>query len=100
MADAVEGKPIGRRVFLGMLGAGAVGILWGAKASDAGSRVLRPITQKDGTGLTSLIPTGGRFRFYSVTNVFPHRSREEYRLEVGGQVQKQLILTYAALPAI
>src|SRR5256885_4588250 len=99
MADAVDGKPIGRRVFLGMLGAGAVGVLWGAKASDAVSRILRPVTSKDGTGLTSLIPSGGRFRFYSVTNDFPHQSHEEYQLEVGGAVGKQLTLSYAALTA-
>ena len=100
MADAAEGKPIGRRVFLGMMGAGAAGVLWGAKASDAISRFLAPITEKDGTGLTSIIPTGGRFRFYSIVNYNPHKSQDEYRLDVGGHVAKPLSLSYADLTAM
>ena len=64
------------------------------------SRLLRPITEKDGTGLTSIIPTGGRFRFYSVVNFNLHRTREEYRLEVGGQVKNKLSLSYADLTAM
>src|SRR4051812_8958327 len=100
MADAAEGKPIGRRVFLGMMGAGAVGILWGGKASDAVSRVLRPVTEHDPTGLSSLIPAGGGFRFYSVVNFSPHQSHEEYTLEVNGMVKTPLKLSYADLTAM
>jgi DMSO/TMAO reductase YedYZ molybdopterin-dependent catalytic subunit len=100
MADVADGKPIGRRVFLGMVGAGAVGILWGAKASDAVSRLLRPITAHDVTGLTSLIPAGGQFRYYSVTDSFPHQGQDEYQLQVSGMVKTPLNLSYADLAAM
>src|SRR5205085_11774712 len=91
------GPPIGRRVFLGMLAAGAAGIVWGAKASDAISHLLRPVTERDVTGLSDLLPTAGRFRFYSVVGSSPHRSDAEYRLKVGGLVDKPLSLTLADL---
>src|SRR2546422_3401881 len=95
-----QGKPIGRRVFLGMPAAGGAGILWGAKASDALSRVLRPVTERDSTGLTSLLPTAGRFRFYSVVGFSPHRTDDEYRLTVGGMVGQPQTLSLAELKAL
>src|SRR5687767_1615825 len=96
-AEGADGKPVGRRVFLGMLGLGAAGIVWGGKASDAVSRFLAPVTEKDGTGLTSLIPAGGRFRFYSVVHFNPSPTREAFRLKVAGLVNRPLDLTYADL---
>jgi DMSO/TMAO reductase YedYZ molybdopterin-dependent catalytic subunit len=96
----VEGKPVGRRVFLGMLGAGAAGILWGAKASDGLSKMLRPLTEHDSTGLTSLLPTAGRFRFYSVVGFSPHRTDTDYRLNVTGLVKNPTTLTLADLQAM
>src|SRR2546421_7876132 len=95
-----QGKPIGRRVFLGMLAAGGAGVLWGAKASDALSKLLRPVTERDVTGLTSLLPSAGRFRFYSVVGFSPHRSDEAYRLDVTGLVDKPLSLGLNDLKAM
>src|SRR4051812_4435571 len=83
-----------------MIGLGAAGIVWGAGASDAVSRWLRPITTRDGTGLSSLIPTGGRFRFYSVVGSSPRRDASNYRLSVGGLVDRPLSLTLADLQAM
>lgn len=87
------GAPVGRRVFLTIVGLGAAGILWGAKAQDLLERTLAPITAKDGTGLSSFLPVG-RFRIYSVTGGFPIRSTEEYRLRVHGLVERPLNLTF------
>ena len=98
--DEAEGAPIGRRVFLGMLAAGAAGVLWGAKASDGLSKVLRPITERDSTGLTSLLPSAGRFRFYSVVGSEPHRSALDYRLTVNGLVDRPASLSLADLQAM
>jgi DMSO/TMAO reductase YedYZ molybdopterin-dependent catalytic subunit len=100
MNERAEGTPVGRRVFLGMLGVGAAGIVWGSGVSDALSRLLRPITENDGTGLTSLIPAGGRFRFYSVVGFSPSRTAEDYRLTVTGLVKQPLNLTLADLQAM
>src|SRR5205814_7715269 len=84
----------------GMLATGAAGVLWGAKASDALSRLLRPITERDSTGLSSLLPASGQFRFYSVVGFSPHRAAPDYRLAVHGQVERPLSLGLADLQAL
>jgi len=90
---------VGRRVFLGMVGLGVGGVLYGAKAADLMERLLGPITARDGTGFLSLFPVG-RFRIYSVTNTLPHRSVPEYRLAVNGSVTAPLSLSVADLQAM
>jgi DMSO/TMAO reductase YedYZ molybdopterin-dependent catalytic subunit len=80
-----------------MLGAAGVGILWGAKIQDGLERLLRPITLHDSTGLTSFLPTAGRFRIYSVTGSLPGRSEAEYRLKVDGLVDRPTTLDLADL---
>jgi DMSO/TMAO reductase YedYZ molybdopterin-dependent catalytic subunit len=87
------GTPIGRRVVLGMLGLGALGIAFGDKAQARIERVLRPLTQNDPTGLTSFVPTAGRFRIYSVVGHLPERSDSEYRLSLDGLVDRPLELS-------
>jgi DMSO/TMAO reductase YedYZ molybdopterin-dependent catalytic subunit len=99
------GKPaseefhVGRRVFLGLIGAGAAGILFGAHVQDWLERVVAPVVSKDGTGLSALLPIG-RFRIYTVTGDLPGRSRAEYRLTVEGLVEQRLDLGYADLTAM
>jgi len=95
----MDGAPVGRRVFLGLLGAGAAGILWGAHAQRWLEKQVAPYIAKDGTGLASLLPIG-RFRIYSVTGSMPHRKHDEYRLRVRGLVDQPLTLTYRELRAM
>jgi DMSO/TMAO reductase YedYZ molybdopterin-dependent catalytic subunit len=90
-----EDHPVGRRALLGMFGLGAAGILWGAKAQSGLDRLLRPITLNDQTGLTSFLPSSGRFRIYSVTGSLPSRTADEYRLTVDGHVDRPATLTFA-----
>jgi DMSO/TMAO reductase YedYZ molybdopterin-dependent catalytic subunit len=95
------GAPVGRRVFLGLVGLGAVGVLFGARAQDWLERVVGPVIAKDGTGLASLLPIG-RFRIYTVTGDLPSRSRARYQLRVQGHVEQEVTLSYAdilAMPA-
>lgn len=87
-----EEVPVGRRALLGMLGLGAAGILWGAQAQSALDRALRPVTLNDSTGLSSFLPTVGRFRIYSVAGGLPSRSDAEYRLTVDGHVERPVTL--------
>ena len=87
----MEGAPVGRRVFLGMMGLGAAGVLWGRRIQDGLERVFA------GNPVASLLPTGGRFRIYSVVNFLPSRSRAEYRLAVAGLVNRELDLGYGDL---
>jgi DMSO/TMAO reductase YedYZ molybdopterin-dependent catalytic subunit len=88
-----EGTPVGRRVVLGMLGLGAVGVVTGRRLADLESRVLAPIQSRDPTGLTSLLPAGAGFRFYSVTGTVPHRTATGYRLTVRGLVDRPATFT-------
>jgi|SRR5687767_4190515 len=91
MMQAAEGTPVGRRVFLGMLGLGAVGIIWGSKAADVVDRVLKP---------TALFPGASGFRIYSVVGFLPKRTAAQYRLRVTGLVERELTLTLDDLRAL
>ena len=93
------GAPVGRRVFLGLLGVGAAGVLLGARIQDWLEREVGPLIAKDGTGLASLLPIG-RFRIYTVTGGLPSRSRADYRLKVDGLVDQPFTLTYDELVAM
>lgn len=84
---------VGRRVVLGMLGLGGLGILWGAKAQSGIERALRPLTINDRTGLSELLPTAGRFRIYTVTGELPWRPPASFRLAVDGAVDRPATLT-------
>ncbi|MET0626860.1 MAG: molybdopterin-dependent oxidoreductase [Acidimicrobiia bacterium] len=93
------GKPIGRRVVLGLVGVGAAGVLLGARVQDWLERAVGPYISKDGTGLASLLPIG-RFRIYTVTGSIPSRTRAEYRLRVHGLVDQEVTLGYDDITAM
>ena len=95
-----DGRPVGRRVVLGLLGLGALGIVTGTRAQSALSSFLAPIQLRDPTGLTSLLPVGDTFRFYSVTGGVPTRDATSYRLTVSGLVDHPTTLTLADLQAM
>lgn len=92
-----RGSPIGRRIVLGMLGLGAAGILVGDGVQGTIERALRPVTQNDPTGLSSFVPTSGRFRIYSVTPHMPAMTTSEWHLEVDGLVDRPLDVSWDAL---
>jgi DMSO/TMAO reductase YedYZ molybdopterin-dependent catalytic subunit len=100
MSRPEDGVPVGRRVALGLLGLGALGIATGTRAQSALSSVLAPVQLRDPTGLTSLLPVGDTFRFYSVTGGVPSRDAASYRLDVGGLVDRPLTLTLADLQSM
>lgn len=84
---------VGRRVFLGLVGLGAAGILFGAKVQNVVGNVV-------GTGLGGLLPFGDRFRIYSVSGTLPVISRSKYRLEVTGLVDRPRRYTIDDLEAM
>jgi DMSO/TMAO reductase YedYZ molybdopterin-dependent catalytic subunit len=98
-ATADRGKPVGRRVFLGLVGLGAAGVVLGARVQDWLGKTLAPIEAKDFTGLTGLLPFG-RFRFYTVTGGFPKRDRDAYTLRVDGLVERPFTISYRDLTAL
>ncbi|MGH9150300.1 MAG: molybdopterin-dependent oxidoreductase [Acidimicrobiales bacterium] len=76
-----------------MLALGAAGVLWGGRAQDALTRWLHP-------DLAALLPSGGRFRIYTVVGHLPRRDPSEYRLRIGGMVDRPLDLGFADLTAM
>jgi DMSO/TMAO reductase YedYZ molybdopterin-dependent catalytic subunit len=71
------GAPVGRRVVLGLVGLGALGVVGGASFSRRLSEWLGPAELHDPTGLLATLPLGPVFRFYSVTgSVGTHRLPE------------------------
>ena len=98
-APEATGTPVGRRVFLGLVGLGAAGVLLGARVQDWLERELGPYIAKDGTGLAALLPIG-RFRIYTVTGDLPSRSRADYALKVSGLVDQPFELSYDELVAM
>jgi DMSO/TMAO reductase YedYZ molybdopterin-dependent catalytic subunit len=95
-----DGTPVGRRVFLGLFGLGALGIVTGTRAQSAVSSFLAPIQLRDPTGLTSLLPVGDTFRYYSVTGGVPTRDATSYRLTVSGLVDRPATYTLADLQGL
>ena len=84
---------------LGSIGLGALGVLVGARVQSTTARWLLPVTLRDPTGLSDLIPAAGRFRIYSVTGSLPRRTDAEYRLQVDGAVARPATFTLADLRA-
>ncbi len=80
-----EGTPVGRRVVLGMLGLGAAGVVVGKQVQSGVAALLEPVTSRDPTGITQLIPGSGGFRIYAELGS-PSRSDADYALTVDGLV--------------
>ncbi|WP_326583923.1 molybdopterin-dependent oxidoreductase [Streptomyces sp. NBC_00481] len=95
-----RGKPIGRRILLGTLGLGALGVVSAPVLQRGMEAFLGEAAQKDPTGLTGLLPNGGGFRYYSVTSSVPRRTAKNYRLTVDGLVDKPALYTLADLRAL
>jgi DMSO/TMAO reductase YedYZ molybdopterin-dependent catalytic subunit len=93
---AAATTPVGRRIVLGMLGLGAVGVALGAPVASLAGRLLDPVRRNDPTGLTDLVPGDG-WRYYSVTSQQPSVGTAAFRLRVGGLVERPVEYTYADL---
>jgi DMSO/TMAO reductase YedYZ molybdopterin-dependent catalytic subunit len=95
-----EGAPVGRRIFLGLLGVGGLGIVFGSKVQSALAKALGPLEERDPTGLLGLLPLGDTFRYYSVTGGVPDRNATNYRLTVSGLVGQPTTYTLDDLRAM
>ncbi|WP_425246912.1 molybdopterin-dependent oxidoreductase [Streptomyces sp. NEAU-NA10] len=95
-----RGTPVGRRVFLGTLGLGALGVVAAPTLQRGLEDFLGSAADKDPTGLTDLLPNGGGFRYYSVASSVPHKNAETYRLTVDGLVDRPTGHTLADLRAL
>lgn len=98
--ESEPGAPVGRRVILGLLGLGAVGVVTGRAVESVLEKVLAPIELRDPTGLISLLPAGDSFRFYSVTGDVSRPAPVAYRLSVSGLVDRPRAYSLADLEAL
>lgn len=90
--------PVGRRVFLGMVGLGGIGVLVGSYVQRGVGAAVSKVSAGGG-GLAALIPGADRFRIYSVTPGLPDIAPGTYRLKVSGLVDRPLNLSLADLEA-
>ncbi|SDP49653.1 Oxidoreductase molybdopterin binding domain-containing protein [Streptomyces sp. cf386] len=95
-----KGKPIGRRVLLGTLGLGALGVVTAPTLQRGLESFLASASDKDPTGLTDLLPNGGGFRYYSVASSVPRKNATTYGLKVDGLVDRPRTYTLAELRAL
>ncbi|MEU9449247.1 molybdopterin-dependent oxidoreductase [Streptomyces sp. NPDC048277] len=95
-----EGSPVGRRVFLGTIGLGALGLVTAPVLQRVTESVLGTFSGKDPTGLTGLLPNGGGFRYYSVTGSVPTKTAANYQLKIDGLVDKPGTYTLDELRAL
>lgn len=95
-----RGAPIGRRVLLGTLGLGALGVIAAPTLQRGLESFLAGASEQDPTGLTGLLPNGGGFRYYSVASSVPHKDETNYRLTIDGLVDHPRSYTLAELRAL
>ncbi|MEU7019024.1 molybdopterin-dependent oxidoreductase [Streptomyces sp. NPDC046203] len=95
-----EGAPVGRRALLGVLAAGAVGVVAGPPLQRGWGKALAAASQVDGTGLTGLLPNPGGFRYFSVVGSVPRKSERNYALTIGGLVDRPRTYTLPQLRAL
>ena len=95
-APATAGTPVGRRVVLGMVGLGALGVIFGRPASEAVTATVAATAPE----LATVFPGAGGFRIYTVTNGYPTVDPATYRLTVRGAVTKELSLSLTDLAAL
>jgi DMSO/TMAO reductase YedYZ molybdopterin-dependent catalytic subunit len=95
-----DGKPVGRRIILGLAALGGAGILGGNRLQNGLTGLLEPVETHDPTGLVALFPLGAAFRFYSVTGSVPTASATSYRLTVSGLVSRRASYTLTELHAL
>ncbi|MFI9837265.1 molybdopterin-dependent oxidoreductase [Nonomuraea sp. NPDC051941] len=98
--SAESGPPIARRVMLSMLGAGAAGLAAAPLVRSDWERLLGAASQNDPTGLSGLLPNPGGFRYYSVAASVPRKTAADYRLEIGGLVERPGTYTLDGLRAL
>ena len=94
------GAPVGRRVILGVLALGGLGVIGGSRIQHRLAKILEPVEAHDPTGLVANFPLGDTFRYYSVTGSVPHRSAATYRLALSGLVSTPANYTMADLQAM
>ncbi len=86
-------RTIGRAGFLGLLGAGALGLFF---ARDVGGLLDRAVPKS----VSGIVPTGGGWRIYTIGASMPNIHPAAYRLRIDGLVDAPTTFTLADLKAM
>ncbi len=85
-------RAIGRAAFLGLVGAGVAGLFVGRDAMDFVGRLVPDNVQ-------ALVPTSG-WRIYTIGSSIPRLDPAEYRLTIGGAVERPVTYTLGDLRSL
>ena len=94
--SAPEGRPLGRRAFLVLVGGGLTSLVWGGSALDLASKSTLVVPEP----LRAAIPVGQGWRIYAVNPPYPRFDPATWRLRIDGLVERPQTLTYADLLAL
>jgi DMSO/TMAO reductase YedYZ molybdopterin-dependent catalytic subunit len=86
---------LGRRAFFSVLGLGAIGLVAGGRIT----RALSPLGAAVPNGVANLVSNGG-WRIYAINPPWPSFDRRRWTLEVTGEVEHPLKLSYDDLLAL
>jgi DMSO/TMAO reductase YedYZ molybdopterin-dependent catalytic subunit len=89
-------RPLGRRAFLGVVGLGLSGLLWGDQAANLVSKATTLLPE----GVRSGIPIGEGWRIYAVNPPYPSFDPATWRLTIDGLVRRPVHLSLAQLQAL
>jgi DMSO/TMAO reductase YedYZ molybdopterin-dependent catalytic subunit len=92
--DGSEPKRYGRGLFLATVAGGLSSLAWGKPVWSRVSAALSPAE-----GLIPFAPTGG-WRIYTVSGSMPSFDPATWRLQVGGLVENELVLSHRELLAL
>ena len=88
-----EGRPLGRRAFLGVLGVGVTSLVWGDKAL----QLVQGATSELPASVRAAIPVGGQWRIYAVNLPYPRYDPASWALTIDGLVERPQRLSMADL---
>ncbi|UTI63988.1 molybdopterin-dependent oxidoreductase [Paraconexibacter antarcticus] len=92
----IPGRPLGRRAFIGLMGAGLSSLAWGGSALQAASSAssVLPAAVRDA------IPVGGQWRIYAVSPPYPRFDAAAWHLSIEGLVEHPVRLDIGQLRAL
>jgi DMSO/TMAO reductase YedYZ molybdopterin-dependent catalytic subunit len=95
--DSPDGRRLGRRAFVGIVGVGLSSLVWGEPLL----RVLNSAESALPAAVRSAVPAlGSGWRIYSVNPPYPKYDAATWRLRIDGLVEKPVELTMPQLQAL
>jgi DMSO/TMAO reductase YedYZ molybdopterin-dependent catalytic subunit len=93
-----DGRPLGRRAFVALVGAGVSSLWWGSSAVHLLSRAASPVVTALPAAVRDSIPAlGGGWRIYAVNPPFPQFHPVSWRLRIDGLVEHPQEFSYSQL---